>query len=478
MKPTLFLSLLSLLLLDPAFADTRYVWADSPSPGAPFATWDTAAHAIQEAVDASLFGEVVVVTNGVYVLSQQITITNGITVRSVDGPSCCIVDGNYPAVSNPCVYVSHPDAVVSGFTFRNGYLGALIEGYGLVSQCIVTNCGAVRIREVDPWPNVAHGLNGTETRATMVSAVGGVLSQCMVVNGRENGVVADAGVVERCIVKNCARSGIWAGDDAAACVVNCLAMGNAYAGILLGDDGNARNCTVLSNRTYGVRFADESGSVYNTISWFHGEDEDISVIQDDHPTVVSCWTEDDGPPPQFVSPNNFHLTLGTFCIDAGADLPETATDLDGYPRPLDGVNDGIPRWDIGCYEFVHPVADTDGDGLTDTNELTGIGTSPVLADTDGDSAGDGDELVADTDPLDADSALAILGIRREAGGMRLDWKGGCDAWQFLEVRDTLATTGETWTAIYGIPPPTPLTNAVIDFGATNRTLLYRIRAER
>lgn len=42
--------------------------------------------------------------------------------------------------------------------------------------------------------------------------------------------------------------------------------------------------------------------------------------------------------------------------------------------------------------------DTDGDGLTDTQELTVYKTSPFLADTDGDSFSDGEEIKNNTDP--------------------------------------------------------------------------------
>lgn len=44
--------------------------------------------------------------------------------------------------------------------------------------------------------------------------------------------------------------------------------------------------------------------------------------------------------------------------------------------------------------------DTDGDGLTDNDEVSIYGTNPQVADTDGDGADDGTEVAQGTDPLD------------------------------------------------------------------------------
>ena len=44
----------------------RCVWLASPSPAPPYASWQTAAHTIQEAVDAAQPGETILVNDGVY----------------------------------------------------------------------------------------------------------------------------------------------------------------------------------------------------------------------------------------------------------------------------------------------------------------------------------------------------------------------------------------------------------------------------
>lgn len=59
--------------------------------------------------------------------------------------------------------------------------------------------------------------------------------------------------------------------------------------------------------------------------------------------------------------------------------------------------------------------DTDLDGLTDEVELNTYKTNPNIADTDGDLTNDGNEVLAGTDPTDADSSLAEA-LRSEAIG--------------------------------------------------------------
>ncbi|WKZ25073.1 MAG: thrombospondin type 3 repeat-containing protein [Patescibacteria group bacterium] len=49
--------------------------------------------------------------------------------------------------------------------------------------------------------------------------------------------------------------------------------------------------------------------------------------------------------------------------------------------------------------------DTDGDGLSDWDELYVYGTSPYMVDTDGDGISDYDEIIAGTDPLCAEGQV-------------------------------------------------------------------------
>lgn len=81
----------------------------------------------------------------------------------------------------------------------------------------------------------------------------------------------------------------------------------------------------------------------------------------------------------------------------------TNSDTDG-----DGLNDFLER-EIGADPR---VVDTDGDGLTDLQEYN-LGTDPTLADTDGDGLTDPEELAFNSDPLLADTDGDGLNDREE-----------------------------------------------------------------
>lgn len=85
---------LLILSCSTVIAATHYVDLNGTNPVPPYINWDSAATNIQEAVDAAIDGDTVVVTNGYYYLTSQILVTNDIVIQSVNGPGVTIVSGN------------------------------------------------------------------------------------------------------------------------------------------------------------------------------------------------------------------------------------------------------------------------------------------------------------------------------------------------------------------------------------------------
>lgn len=121
-----------------ACASVRYVDLNNAAPAWPYTNWPTAAAAIQDAVDASVAGDEVVVTNGVYStgqrlagpsLASRVVVAQGVVVRSVNGPLVTIIQGcQVPGSINGdgavrCVYLAS-SAVLAGFTLTNGATSA------------------------------------------------------------------------------------------------------------------------------------------------------------------------------------------------------------------------------------------------------------------------------------------------------------------------------------------------------------------
>ena len=168
-------------------------------------------------------------------------------------------------------------------------------------------------------------------------------------------------------------------------------------------------CTMATNTGNSGGGGAKYGTVRNCIAYYNRGGTDVSRNLSGATVSYSCsmpLATGDGNitnAPLFADSvaGDYHLQVGSPCIDSGAAGASGPPDLDGIPRPLDGNNDGTAVEDMGCYEYIHPAADSDGDRIRDA-----------------------DEFYCDTDPVDPASFFHVTNapLRGEAG-TEIQWNG-------------------------------------------------------
>ena len=127
-----------------SLAGVHYVDVNSTNATPPYATWATAATNIQDAVDAAVAGDEIVVANGLYSTGgrdgNRVNVDKPLSVRSVNGPSFTTIAGGG---TNRCAYLTN-NASLSGFTLTNGFASGLGGGVagGTVNNCILSGNSA------------------------------------------------------------------------------------------------------------------------------------------------------------------------------------------------------------------------------------------------------------------------------------------------------------------------------------------------
>ena len=239
----------------------RHVWTNSPAPAAPFTNWTTAAHTIQDAVNACEDGDTVLVTNGIYqsgstyggVYDQyyggmlcRVAINRPIHVRSVNGPEVTIIRGQGPTETTAirCAYLVD-GASLSGFTLSGGMTrasgsghgswfsggGAYCEGNSSLSNCVVQG-------------NVASDHGG--------GVCGGLIVNSTIANNSagENGGGMVYSTVRSCLVAS-NQAGMYGGGIYGGGVDGCQVIGNVArygGGGIHCTDGYVQNSLIASNQ--------------------------------------------------------------------------------------------------------------------------------------------------------------------------------------------------------------------------------------
>jgi len=303
-------------------ADTRYVDLNNLAPSPPYVTWGSAATNIQDAVDASIAGDEIVVNDGIYEvgarddmygMSNRVAVTVPVTVRSLNGPAVTIIRGyQVPGLTNGaeavrCVYLTN-GAVLAGFTLTNGATqgeggGYLQNGGGVRCEsedAMLTNCVLVgnsasagggasyhgTLRDCLLAGNLANTgagiyqgmlsnctLTGNQASYAGGAAAYGALLNCVLTNNTSGG---GGGGAYSCNMTNCvvtANKAVAGGGGAVSCVLsNCLITANTANNGGGASGGTLYNCVVRSNSVFGTANSSGGGTYSSTVysSLIHG----------------------------------------------------------------------------------------------------------------------------------------------------------------------------------------------------------------
>ena len=172
------------------------------------------------------------VTNGHYHLSAQIEIYESILIRSINGPSYTVVDGDN---TYGCFFVGHSNAVVDGFTITRGYSnvggGLTLDHGGTVINCVISNNTAF----------YGSGIIGGGVYCNM----GGNVENCIIT---ENSAYWGGGV-------ECHFGTLPTSSDGGGIVKNCTIIENMATNwggeIFCNNGGVVQNCNITWNAAAG-----------------------------------------------------------------------------------------------------------------------------------------------------------------------------------------------------------------------------------
>lgn len=137
------ITLILLLALLPWLGEGKNIYVSlSGTNNLPYTNWPDAATNIQWAVNVGTNGDTVWISNGTYVLTNQITVNSNITICGADTNNKPVIDGNY---ASRCFYVQSGYVTLSNLFITHGYTsgadggGVRMQYGGTVQNCIFSN---------------------------------------------------------------------------------------------------------------------------------------------------------------------------------------------------------------------------------------------------------------------------------------------------------------------------------------------------
>ena len=364
---------------------TVYYVAPSGSDANNGLAWTTAKATISNALTTAGNGNTILVSNGTYNITTQLSVNVTVVLKSVNGPEVTTIQG--PASGNAvrCVAIT-ANATVEGFTIAGGYRNFWVSDksfiYGNYGAGAYVSAGNLRNCIVkDNW---LEGWSSEEILGGGIYVSGsGSIYNCKVYNNTAlngsaggGGIYIDVGgVVYNCDVYTNSTSG---GKESGAVhmrsggkIYNSLIRQNNQAGLKISNENIAYtnhvyNCTIVDNVTYGIMrrspFSGGGTRIYNSIVYGNPSN-DIFFAVDQFGIVpvtlytlydTASWGNQGAAPgagcidgnPSFVGSGSYRLSSSSVAINAGSSSYSTYSPcLDGYARIR---GSGL---DMGVYEY-------------------------------------------------------------------------------------------------------------------------------
>ena len=350
-----------------SYSTVMFVVKDNPGAAAPYATEETAAARVEDALNIAPDGSKIIVAAGTYPISETLQLTNEVKIVGATGNRDDVVfDCNK---KYRVAWLESENAAVENVTFSRGY--TVGRAFGVYSKGDLKNC-----RVTGCWMNFGGGGAEVQYPHGALHVAGGIVEDCLIDGNQLDdhyhnqrkidaiGIYQEAGLVDRCVVTNNYTGQFGAGGwDTAGGVYlaggtfrNSLIAWNrvttivpylddhVYAGGVIVAGGTFVNNTVIGNElteptttkrcTFGSFFAKDGAVVRNTLIKDNVNADtraEYAPLALDTASFANCSTDADC---YFFRKGKLRIKASSPCRDAGADEDWMlyATDLNGKPR--------------------------------------------------------------------------------------------------------------------------------------------------